>query len=166
MANEKYTSKQDALNKGLVKKDGVLYKQSLIELWHAKGWLDMPDSPYSSDDRLRCGLKLALDYQIISRENLHSGHVFNDKVDISRNIESRSLLNAKDRYNKAIRSIPAEFWPVVRCVCIDEKEPAVPPQMSERQKTYFNYMKRIDLCRGLDRIISHTLKLNKYKNIN
>ena len=154
MAQEKYITKQDVANKGMSKKDGIFYKKSLLEIWYSKGWLDLPNSKYGADDRLRCGMALALDYHIIERTNLHSGHSFNTKIDISDSAESRGLLDAKDRYNKAIRAVPAEFWPVVRQICIEEREIAAPAEMSERQKTYFYYLNRIDLCRGLDRIIA------------
>lgn len=158
MAQEKYTAKQDAVNKGLVKKNGVFYKKSLLEIWYSKGWLDLPNSRYGADDRLRCGMALALDCRIIERANLHSGHIFNTKVDVSDTAESRALSDAKDRYNKAIRAVPAEFWPIVRQICIEEYEPVAPASMSERQKTYFYYLNRIDLCRGLDRIMATHLK--------
>lgn len=167
MTEINYTNRQDSINKGLCKKDGVLYKKSLLEIWHSKGWLDIPNSKFSADDRLRCGLRLALDYHIISRANLHSGHIFNNKVDLSAIGESNTVLEAKVNYNKAIKAVPAEFWPIVRKICIEEKEPVAPIEMSERQKTYFYYMNRIDLCRGLDRIAEiYILKLKKYLNGN
>lgn len=163
MVQEKYITREDVVNRGMTKKNGVFYKKSLLEIWYSKGWLDLPDSRYGADDRLRCGMALALDYHIIERANLHSGHIFNTKIDVSDSAESRALLDARDRYNKAIRSVPAEFWPAVRQICIDEKEPVAPAEMSERQKTYFYYLKRIDLCRGLDRIILSHLKSENTK---
>lgn len=153
MAKKKYTSRQDVVKSGLIKKNGVFYKQTLLEVWYSKGWLELKNSRYGSDDRLRFGLRLALDYSIISRSNLHSAYIFNDKVDSSSSSESRGLLDAQDGFRRAVRSVPVEFWPIVRQICIDEKEPIAPSEMSERQKTYFYYLCRIDLCRGLDRVI-------------
>ncbi len=162
MQKQKYTTKRDAVNKGLVKKNGVFYKQSLLEVWHAKGWLELENSRYGADDRLRFGLKFALDSYVVNRVNLHSGFSFNVKVDSSGAEDSRGLTDAKTRYRFALRHIPAEFWPIVRQICIDEKEPVAPAKLSERQKTYFYFLCRVDLCRGLDRIIdAYTYKLKK-----
>ena len=153
MKHKQYTDREDALAKGLIKKNGCFYKQTLLEIWHNKGWLELKNSRYGADDRLRFGLKFMLDYHLANRFNLHSGFIFNDKIDSSVKNESMELLDAQNRYRRAVRSVPSEFWPVVRRVCLEEKEPVVPPQLSERQKTYFYFLCRIDLCRGLDRII-------------
>ena len=161
MTKKTYISRQDAVNSGMTKKNGVFYKKSLLEIGHTKGWLEYKNSKYGADDRLRFGMRLALDCHIANRENLHAGYIFNNKVDISAKVESSALLEVKDRYYKAVHAVPAEFWPIVRQICIDEKEPEAPAELSERQKAYFYYMCRIDLCRGLDRIIdtyNHKLK--------
>ena len=84
----KYISKQDAINNRLVKKQGIFYKKSLLEIFQTKGWLELPDSNYNSYDRLKYGLKLAHDYRIIERSILHSGYIFNSRVDISSSIEN------------------------------------------------------------------------------
>ena len=151
--SDSYTNKQDVIAKGIIKKGKSYYKQTLLEIWYAKGWLDLKNSRYGADDRLRFGLKFMNDYHIVSRSNLHSAYIFNNKIDLSAKIESGGLLDAQNRYRQAVRAIPAEFWPVVRQICLDEKEPVAPSDMSERQKTYFYFLCRTDLCRGLDRII-------------
>ena len=58
----KYITKQDALNKGLIKKDGKIYKLSVLEIWFKKGYLDLDKSKYSADERLEYGLRLVFDY--------------------------------------------------------------------------------------------------------
>ena len=63
----KYITKQDALNKGLIKKDGKIYKLSVLEIWFKKGYLDLDKSKYSADERLEYGLRLVFDYHIINR---------------------------------------------------------------------------------------------------
>ncbi|MBE6443601.1 MAG: hypothetical protein E7020_02915 [Alphaproteobacteria bacterium] len=158
MTQTKYINKKDVINRGFIKKNGTIYKQSLIEIWYNKGWLELNNSNYNSEDRLKAGLKLALDFHIINRANLHSSHIINDKIDNNYNNESFAILDAKKRYQQAIKSIPAEFWPIVRQICIEEKDPIPPLNTSERQRAYFYYMCRIDLCRGLDRILVNTTK--------
>ena len=61
MTPDNYTSKQDVINKGIIKQGGVFYKQTLLEVWYNKGWLELNDSSYGSDDRLRFGLKFMRD---------------------------------------------------------------------------------------------------------
>ena len=157
----KYTTKQDCINKGLTKINGKIYKLSILEIWYKRGYLDFEKSKYSSDERLRCGLRLLNDFQIISRANLHSGYIQNTKIDNSNQLQSISLLNAMSRYNRAIKSVPSEFWPIVRKICIEDTEQVFPKEMSERQKAYLSYLNRIDLCRGLDRIIASTTESRK-----
>ena len=153
-----YTSKQDVIAKGIVKKNNVYYQQTLLEIWYAKGWLELKNSRYGADDRLRFGLKFMVDYYIINHAKLHSAYIFNNKIDRSVKVESENFLDAQNRYRRAVRAIPAEFWPTVRKICLEEKEPVAPAKMSERQKTYFYFLCRTDLCRGLDRIIDEYTK--------
>ena len=162
-----YTSKRDTINKGIIKKQGKIYKLSVLEIWHSKGYLDYEFSKYSADERLECGLKLALDFHIINRANIHSSHIINTRVDANSTPQSVALLDAMHRYNKAIKAVPAEFWPIVRQICIEDKDLTVSKHLSERQKSYVLYMNRIDLCRGLDRIIGYCnqkLKMNRNDN--
>lgn len=157
-----YTDKQKAIKNGFIKKDGRIYKQSLLEVWHSKGWLELENSDYCADERLHYGMRLAFDYFIINRANLHSGLVQNTKVDSKQTPLSGAILTSLDNYQKAIRNVPSEFWPIVRQICIEEKNPIAPKKMSERQRTYFHFLCRVDLCRGLDRVISsYTQKLKK-----
>ena len=152
----KYTSKQDAINKGLVKKNKIIYKKSLLEIWYDKNWLELPDSKYSAEDLLNSGMKLDADYHRMNHENIHSGYILNTKVDGTKSYGSSPLINeAESRYLQAIKSIPSEFWPMVRKICIEESDLQAPLSMSERQKTYFYYLCRIDLCRGLDRLTEY-----------
>ena len=157
----RYTSKQDVVNKGIIKKDGKIQKLSILEIWYSKGYLELPKSKYTADECLKCWLKLALDYQIINRANLHSGYIENTRIDKSKNLQSTSLLDVMNRYNKAIKSAPKEFWHVVRRICIDDCDIIFSKNISERQRAYLSYLSRIDLCRGLDRIIeAYTKKLS------
>lgn len=163
----KYTSKQDAINKGLGVKDGRIYKFSVLETWYNKGHLDYKNSKYSAQERLEYGLRLAFDFQIINRANLRSGYIKNSKIDKTDYSQSVSLLDVMQRYNDAIRAIPSEFWPIVRKICIEDTDLVFPKNVSDRQNHYFSYLSRIDLCRGLDRVIeSYTKKLKINQNGN
>lgn len=132
--------------------------KTLLEQFYEKGWLEYKSSPYSSDARLRIGLKLIYNYQIIKRANIHSGYIFNSKIDTSISLSNAMYNDAVNYYRRCLRAVPTEFWEVVRSICLEEKMPKVASRMSERQQAYINYLYRIDLCRGLDRLISYTTK--------
>ena len=167
MSKPQYTSKKDAIQKGIVKKAGVFYKQNLLELWYSKGWLDLAGSPFGSEDRLRFGLKFAQDYNFLRRSQIATTTLKNDKIDTRNRIEDKHFLDVLDRYRKAVRSIPREFWPVVRQICLEERQLEIPAFLSDRQKAYFYFLYRTDLCRGLDRVISsYTSKLKDGKDDN
>lgn len=131
-------------------------RKTLLEQLYDKGWLDYKTSPYSSDARLRAGLKLMFNYQLIQRANLHSGFIINNRIDSSASLSSKMYGDAVNFYRKCLRAVPAEFWGIVRSICIEEKMPIISDKLSERQKTHLSYLYRIDLCRGLDRLINTT----------
>lgn len=151
-------TKKKTTNQNKTKIRGKTFSKTFIEQLYEKGWLEYNQSPYSDDARLRIGLKLMFNYQILSRANLHSGYIFNDRIDISTSLQCKMYNDALDFYRKCLRSVPAEFWDIVRQVCLEEKMPTISPNLSERQISHITYMYRIDLCRGLDRIISSTTK--------
>ena len=160
-----YTSKQKVIENGFTKKNGIIYKKSLLEIWYAKSWLELPNSKFTAEDRLNSGAFLAADYYAMNSANLHSGYILNTKIDGGRG-ESASVIKSRmqNSYMKAVKAIPSEFWPIVRKICIEEQEPIPSMFMSERQKAYFYYLARIDLCRGLDRLAEYynqKLKQNK-----
>ena len=97
-------------------------------------------------------------YQIIQRSNLHSGFIVNSRIDIALSLDARIYNDSLQFYRNCLRIVPAEFWPVVRLICLEEKMPEIPSELSERQQAHINYLYKIDLCRGLDRIISDTTK--------
>lgn len=136
-------------------------RKTLLEQLYDKGWLEYRSSPYNSGARLKAGLDLIFNYQILKRANLHSGYIFNTKIDNSSSLESKMYMDSLNFYRQCLRAVPAEFWQVVRQVCLDEKLPSFNQNISERQQSYNNYIFRIDLCRGLDRIILSQLKVEK-----
>lgn len=154
MKELKYVCKQDVINKGLCKQGGYIYKKSVLEIWYSKGWLELENSAYGSDDRLYYGHKLAFDHYLVNRDKIHSVQNFYGRIDVSTKIICDSVADAEIRLSRAIRAVPKEFWGIVRLICIEDKEPVVPKGCSERQRAYYNYLARVDLCRGLDRVIS------------
>ncbi|MBQ8676857.1 MAG: hypothetical protein IJ529_00110 [Alphaproteobacteria bacterium] len=128
-------------------------KKTLLEQLYLKGWLDYPASKFSAEDRLNCGLRLQYQYQILQRANLHSGFIFNQRIDLSPSLESRMYSDALDAYRRYMRAVPSEFWGIVRQICLEERLPPKPAGLSERQFSHYTYLYRADLCRGLDRLL-------------
>ncbi len=128
-------------------------RKTLIEQLYEKGWLEYRQSRFDSKSRLHIALKLMYNYQIIKRANLHSGYIFNNKIDNSISLASQMYSDAVNYYRQCLRAIPSEFWGIVRCICLEEKLPIISQDLSERQQAYLNYLYRIDLCRGLDRLL-------------
>ncbi len=163
----KYTNKETTQKKGLIKKGNSIYRQTLLEIFHAKGWLFYEESKYSEDERLKYGLLFMADCYKTFKSNNHSSVSITGKIDKVSHLNREMFMDAAKRYRMAIRNIPSEFWPIVRKICIEEIEPQPPKHYSERQKSYFYHQFRIDLCRGLDRIVevyNRKLKLNKQCN--
>jgi hypothetical protein len=85
---------------------------------------------------------------------------YKERVDCSGSRESDSLLDAKDRYNKAIKSIPAEFLPIVRLVCCEDKKVPILSKKridADEEKTEAKQLLRL----GLDRLVEYYIGLSK-----
>ena len=135
-------------------------KKTLLEQMYEKGLLDLPKSRFTAHQRLQCGLRLIYQYQIVQKANLHSGFVFNNRIDIANSLEAKLYSDALNFYRACLRAVPAEFWEVVRAVCFEEKLPVPPRGYSERQAAHLSFLYRMDLCRGLDRILLSQLKVD------
>lgn len=135
-------------------------RKTLLEQFYEKGFLNLPKSKFSAAERLQCGKRLINSYQIMQKANLHSGFIFNNRIDLALSLESKMYSDALNFYRRCLRAVPAEFWQVVRSVCLEEKLPQLPDSISERQRSHINFLLHIDLCRGLDRILSSQLKVD------
>lgn len=138
-------------------------RKTLLEQFYEKGFLEMPNSRFSAKDRLICGKRLINSYQIMQKANLHSGFIFNNRIDLALNLESKMYSDALDFYRSCLRAVPAEFWQAVRAVCLEEKLPQLSDSISERQRAHINFLYHMDLCRGLDRILLLQLKIDSLK---
>lgn len=132
---------------------------SVLENYYFKGWLNMSNTQWSADDRLKAGQRLYGDYY---RSHRISRYIDYEKprVDSSAKTEPEYLLDARDRFNKAIQSIPADYWPEVREVCCYNRL-IKGRGLTKRQQLYDRYMQMCDLCRGLDYLIRFYLRIGK-----
>lgn len=69
----------------------------------------------------------------------------------------------KERYIAAMKSLPQEFWPVVRIVCIEDKELKVDKNIISQSllgKQIVYHLKML-LVLGLERLVKYYLQKNK-----
>ncbi len=154
--DEEYIDKQECCRRGYVRHNGKIYKMTLLEKYAARGWLEFGDPKFSVEDRLRAAKRLQKDYEM-SRFMSVSASDFRERVDVvGRGAgDLETICRARESYFAAVKQIPAEFWPVVKAVCLENKEPDWLENMPKRTRAEANYAKRCDLCRGLDRLLRH-----------
>lgn len=161
MVNETYISKDEALKKGYKKRrQGGYYKQSILDKYLEKGWLELENSHFSAEDRKKAGELLRKDFYLSNYNNLHSIPL----VKISKSTADReNLLYYKERYLNAVKSIPTEFWPAVRIVCIEDCELKVDKNIITHSllSKQASYHLKMLLVLGLERLVKYYLQKNK-----
>ncbi len=158
MVYETYISKEEALKKGYKKRQqGGYYKQSILEKYLEKGWLELENSPFSAEDRKKAGELLRKDFYLSNYNNLHSLPL----IKISKSTADREdLIYYKERYLGAVKSVPSEFWPAVRAVCIEDIElkankNIITHSLLSKQASY--HLKML-LVLGLERLVRYYLQ--------
>lgn len=127
-------------------------KLSVIENYFEQGLLDTVAGKFSPEYRLAAGQQLAIDYYRGRLQSITGIDYEKDRVDVSIKSEPDFVLDARDRYLKAIKDVPAEFWGVVNNVCcLDRFIKGV--GSSERKRRETKFVQICDLCRGLDYVI-------------
>lgn len=130
----------------------IVYKQNTLEIYAAKGYLDFGNPKFTSIDRVSAGNRLYRDFYLSGLTSSGAVNPEKIKVDGGGNL---SLMEKKayheDMYLKAVKIIPSEFWEAVRVVVIEDK--FLSSTGSDRQINKELYLKKVDLCRGLDRLI-------------
>lgn len=133
---------------------GRVYRRSQLELYTSRGFLNYGDDRYSAMDRQSAGTRLANDFYLSGLQDCRSSDVSRIRVDGSGNDAMKEkLMIYRDNYLKAMAVIPNDYWQVVRRVVIEDL-----PLRSDRQGREYNYdlyRQKVDLCRGLDRLIEY-----------
>ena len=161
MSAEEYISKEEAVKKGYRRRrGGGLYKLSVLEKYYESGVLELKDSQFSADDRKRAGERLLKDFYLGNYNNLKSVPLL--KTSSNRACREDALIY-QERYIKAMQSIPDEFWPAVRIVCIEDKElkadkNIIPRSLLSKQIVY--HLKSL-LVLGLERLVKFYFQKNK-----
>lgn len=161
---KKIIEKDEVLRKYYTKNnDGVYCRKTVLERYYDKGYLDLPGSSFSAEDRKRVGERLASDYYLARENTLKSIDLSSVNIPTTGNSSRENAMFYRNRYLKAVQSIPHEFWPSVRQVCIEDKK--LLSELPIDKKTLLNknnsYHQKMLLNLGLERLISFYLKKNK-----
>lgn len=151
-----YIDRLDCERRGLEKgADGLYHKLNSLERLARDGYLDFGSSRYSALDRVSAGNRLWRDFYRSRIESSGVNDLTKVRVDGGGGQQmSQSVLEARDRFNKAIRVLPQEFIGVVTRVCCDDEDLHIDEQ-SERKKVYAKHRQAMVLCLGLDRLVEH-----------
>lgn len=136
---------------------------TVLEKYLKEGYLELQNSKFSAEDRKKVGERLFLDYYCGGLYNLKTCWFEGLNIPETSDIGNESRLFYRERYLKAVSSVPYEFWPAVRSVCIEDKELKSPE--SENKKSIFGkykvYCQKMMLNLGLERLIKFYLQKNK-----
>ena len=160
---DEYINKKTLEKRGFSKnRDGVYYKKSVLEKYYDLGYLSLFENKFSADDRLLAGKRIAFDYYMANRSNLQSVKQYIVNIRTTGESGKESQLFYKERYLRAIKAIPREFWVPIRFVCIDDNElkDNKNPKSSVIYKHNVYCLKAL-LCMGLDRLCEYYLKKNE-----
>lgn len=158
-----YITPAEAKRKGLIKKDGVYYKRTVLEKYSDMGWLDFGSKFYSNEDRLTVGLRFAQDFHYSGFENSGVVDLSKEKVDCSgRSDLSNAVLDARNRYNKALLAIPANVVDIITRVCCLDLEIKVERVTVQQYRHDLEILKEM-ICQGLDSLIEHYNGRKYYK---
>lgn len=158
---KKITVKGEVLRKGYVINDnGTLCNKTVLEKYFERGYLDLPTSCYSAEDRKRVGELLAKDFYRGFPHNLRSIDFSAVNIPSTGETEKEEQMFYRKRYLDAMNSVPYEFWSSVRRVCIEDKKlicDRAVDKNSIKNKNYSYYQKML-LNLGLERLIEFYLK--------
>ena len=161
---KKITVKGGVLRKGYVRnKDGIVCHKTVLERYFDRGYLDMPNSCFSAEDRKNVGKRLAQDYYLGLPYHLKSVDFAAVNIPTTGECLSDSKMFYHERYLCAMESIPREFREAVRRVCLDDKKLICDEVVDKKSLKNKNcsYHQKMLLNMGLERLIEFYLKKNK-----
>lgn len=135
----------------------IVYKQTTLERYACAGWLDFGLAANTALDRVCAGKRLYCDWYLSGLPVLSAVDQSKIKVDGGGGDTGEgSRLDHLQAYNEAAKTVPPEFWTVVYRVCIEDK--SLKAEGSALQVKRELYAQKVDLCRGLDRLVAHYRK--------
>lgn len=127
-------------------------EKKILQRYAFAGYLDFGSKKYTAADRVLAGTRLYIDYILGGGDGVKANDTSKIKVDGGGSGERSGFCTYHNQmYHWAMKSIPIEFRGVVRMVCIEDKEIVVSGSDLDIKRKL--YAARVDLCRGLDRIV-------------
>ena len=163
MTENEYINKNELKKRGYTKnKEGIYYKKSVLEKYYDLGYLSLFEDKFSADDRLLAGKRIAFDWYMANRSNLQSVKQFVVNIRTTGDSGKETQLYHKERYIKAIRTLPKEFWGPIRFVCIEDNE--ISDNKNPKGSALYKhnvYCLKVLLCLGLDRLCTYYSQKNE-----
>ena len=135
-------------------------KKTTLQRYFEEGYLEMPGSRFTAEDRRTVGDLLAQDYYLGNYDSMQTSRWRIVAISSYGDYTREQALYFKERYMRAIKTIPAEFWPVVRRVCIEDlpvTSDKYHPVQSVMHKHEIYHQKML-LNLGLERLIQFYFK--------
>ncbi len=161
---KKGISEATAKKRGYVlNENGIWRKKTALEKYYDEGYLELEGSPFTAKQRKTAGEILARDYYLGNYNNLQSVKIYRLNIRTTGNAGKERALYYKERYLRAVKNIPYEFWPTVYKVCIedikiDKFEEKNDNSLKSKNK---NYCLKVFLCLGLERLLKYYLQKNE-----
>ena len=128
------------------------WKKPILQMYYEAGYLDIIKSRFTPEDRKTAGEMLAQDYFLGNYDSLQTARLKQLNIRTTSEWTREQALFFKERYLRAIKTLPAEFWPIVRRVCVEDL-PILSDEPTEMMRKYKIYHQKILLNYGLDRLI-------------
>lgn len=159
--NKMKQEKQKRLETQEIRKEN--HNKTVLQRYCERGFLDLPHSKFSAEDRKKAGEMLAFDFYMGQYQNIQAVQIRCCHIPTTGNEVYENRLFYRDRYLRAMKYVPREFWPSVRRVCVEDKilkseAGECSTQLQYRNSTYFQKML---LNLGLERLIEFYLQKNK-----
>ena len=159
--SKKTMSETTAKRRGYVlDESGIWRKKSVLEKYYEEGYLNLPNSLFSAEQRKSAGELLLHDYYLGNYYRLRSIQITDIRHKSVGNSGIEMSMFYKERYLEAMKCVPYEFWNIVFKVCIEdstlnnEKE----KYDASLHKKYNVYYRKMLLCHGLDRLVNFYAK--------
>jgi hypothetical protein len=137
------------------------HKKPILQIYYEAGYLGIINSKFSPEDRKRAGEMLAQDYYLGNYNSLQKSRFIPINIRTTGEWTREKSLFFKERYLRAIKTLPTEFWTIVRRVCVEDL-PILSVETSGTMRKYDIYHQKILLNYGLDRLIYFYYKKNDF----
>lgn len=136
-------------------------KLTVLDVYGKIGYLNYGNKRYTADDRIRVGKRLHDDYYMATH-GIQAIDYAKERVDVSvTNHESDKVLEAKEKFARAMKSMPLEFRRIVFRVCCEDKRIAEEKLTTAWKRRVYLITQAQLLSLGLDRLVKYYLKSKK-----